>query len=173
MRASMAGGECAPSPTSTRCRLPMRLPCWQRTSGCPRKIVPPSTASAPRSSMLGWAICPWASRRPRSPAARPSGSSWPNFWVVAPLHRSLLFLDEPSTGLHPQDLAGLHCRTRSAGTCRGHHRCGRTQHRPAPRRRLGHRSGAGRGAGWRATALCRKDGGTGLGGDVIDGSGAA
>ncbi len=48
LRASKAGGECSPSPTSTRCRLPMPLPCWPRTSGCPRRIVPPSTASAPR-----------------------------------------------------------------------------------------------------------------------------
>ena len=65
----------------------------------------PAARQACRKS--GWATSRSASPRSRSPAARPSGSSWPPSWAASTPARRFYILDEPTTGLHFDDIKKL------------------------------------------------------------------
>ena len=49
----------------------------------------------------------WASPRPPCPAARRSGSSWPSELQRRATGRTIYVLDEPTTGLHFEDIRKL------------------------------------------------------------------
>ena len=95
------------SPTSSRCPSPRSAGCCAMKPGCRRAAGRPPGASCTRCATSAWATCRSASPRPRSRAARRSASSWRSYLGKRSLAGQLLVLDEPSTGLHPQDLAGL------------------------------------------------------------------
>ena len=81
---SVRGGARASSPTSRR---------------SPATCRPWSTSASATSG--------WASRRRRCPAARRSGSSWPRELSRRPTGHTLYILDEPTTGLHFEDIRKL------------------------------------------------------------------
>ena len=59
----------------------------EEAAGASSRTTPRSPGCCRRCTTWAWATSSWVSPPPRSPAARPSGSSWPASWPVA--HRAI------------------------------------------------------------------------------------
>ena len=114
-----------------------------------------SPATCRRSSTSASATCGSASRRRRCRAARPSGSSWRRELAKRSTGHTIYILDEPTTGLHFEDIRKLLTVLQPAGRPGQHrarhraqprrHQDRRLDHRPRPRGRLRRRHGRRRG----------------------------
>ena len=103
----------APGTTPTPCRSATRARQSPTCSPCPSRKPPGSSGPSPPStgtcrpwSTSAWATSASARAPPPCPAARPSGSSSPPSCSAA-TGRHLYVLDEPTTGLHFDDIRKL------------------------------------------------------------------
>ena len=69
------------SPTSTSCPSPRSRRCCWRDAGCRRRAARRRRILRGAAATSAWVTSRWASRRPRSPAARRSASSWRSTWA--------------------------------------------------------------------------------------------